>query len=68
MCKENILKKFTEKIIKKDIKCVFFSEGKFVSSNATLFPLFEQMTRDRWRCYDFNPQKKYLPPIKSYET
>ena len=53
---------------KKDIKCVFFSEGKFVSSNATLFPLFEQMARDRWRSYDFNPQKKYLPPIKSYET
>ena len=61
MCKENILEKFTEKTIKNTK--IYFLEGKFVSSNATLF---EQMVRDGWRCYDFNPQKKYLPAIKSW--
>ena len=72
--RENVQRKHPQEIygknyIKKEIKIyISFRRVNLCHRMRLFFPLFEQMARDRWRCYDFNPQKKYLPPIKSYET
>ena len=65
MCKENILEKFTGKTIKNTK--IYFLEGKFVSSNATILNKWLEIGGDAMNsilkrniCQRLNNMKHYI--------